>query len=195
MTTINTKKGFTLIELLVVIAIIGILSGVVLLNIVGARQKAHNVARLTDIDQIAKSLELYVTKSGVGALYPTSGGTNLWRCVGLTTVGAQCWGINFSAPSAAENTPATNINLALQDNITKIPKDPAVSAGNGDYYLYAGNLADMPSDWTAWGTFTPGVYLYWQVDNFGPGSCGRGRTTVEPAANAAKRACALYLGK
>lgn len=53
------KSGFTLIELLVVMAIIGILSGVVLTSLNGARQKGRDARRISDIKQIQLSLELY----------------------------------------------------------------------------------------------------------------------------------------
>ncbi len=55
----SAKKGFTLIELLVVIAIIGILAVVVLLALTSARAKARDSRRLSDVNQLQKSLELY----------------------------------------------------------------------------------------------------------------------------------------
>ena len=53
------KKGFSLIELLVVIAIIGILSGIISVNLSSARQGARDAERIADIKNIQLSLALY----------------------------------------------------------------------------------------------------------------------------------------
>lgn len=66
----KNNKGFTLIELLIVIAIIGILSSVVLSSLNAARLKARNVARISQLNQIRKSLELYYDDHGA---YPYIG--------------------------------------------------------------------------------------------------------------------------
>ena len=56
--TLRNSKGFTLIELLVVIAIIGLLAGIVLVSLGGARTSAQDARRQTDIRNIITAMEL-----------------------------------------------------------------------------------------------------------------------------------------
>ena len=67
-TIYNSKKGFTLIELLVVIGIIGILSGLLMANFIGVRQRSRDGTRKSNLSQIQSALELY--RSDLGS-YPS----------------------------------------------------------------------------------------------------------------------------
>jgi general secretion pathway protein G len=67
------KKGFTLIELLVVIAIIGMLSALLVPNFMGARERARDAQRKSDLKQIQKALEMYRQDQNP-PLYPTAAG-------------------------------------------------------------------------------------------------------------------------
>lgn len=53
------SRGFTLIELLVVIAIIGILSGIVLVNLRSSQTKARDARRLSDVQALITALNIY----------------------------------------------------------------------------------------------------------------------------------------
>ena len=65
------RKAFTLIELLVVIAIIGLLSAIILPNYMGARERARDAQKKSDIRQIQKALEMYKTDQP-DSVYPTA---------------------------------------------------------------------------------------------------------------------------
>ncbi len=53
------NKGFTLIELLVVISIIGLISSIVLANVVSARKKAQAAYVVASLRQIGNGISLY----------------------------------------------------------------------------------------------------------------------------------------
>lgn len=69
MPNLNKNRGFTLIELLVVVSIIGILIGIALVALGGARAGGRDTKRKSDLEQIRSGLELFRADCGK---YPTS---------------------------------------------------------------------------------------------------------------------------
>ncbi len=69
MQTATKNKGFSLIELLVVMFIIGILTSVLLPNLMSARQKAKDAQKISDVNAIKDALRLYYNDTQV---YPAS---------------------------------------------------------------------------------------------------------------------------
>ena len=66
---IKSAQGFTLIELLVVIAIIALLSGLAIVSLSSARNKANDAKVKSDIDQIKKTI---IVEEPEGGTYETA---------------------------------------------------------------------------------------------------------------------------
>lgn len=147
----NKKKrlgGFTLIELLVVVAIIGILASVVLASLNGARYKARNVQRNSDVKQIVNAFNLGLNNSN--SLPPAAG----WACVSTT------------CSSFLENS---TVDAFLSPYITK-PTDPAGGTKAVTGYIYRN-----PADLGNLTLFPIGAYLMWYVEvPLNSASCGMG---------------------
>lgn len=111
MKTRMKQRGFTLVELIIVMAIIGILAGVVLVNVGPQRSKANRTRALADISQMDSALEIYHADNGI---YPTTQ-------QGLAALIAQP-----STPPAPRNWQGPYLK-----NRSSVPKDPW-----GNEYFY-----------------------------------------------------------
>ena len=121
------NSAFTLIELLVVISIIGILLGLSVFGLQGARQSSRDAKRKADLELIRSGLEIY--KSDCSA-YPTA------NIIALTTLVGN---------GSSSSCPVTNTY------ISKIPVDPVPGtssysyASKGTTYALCATLESAPS--------------------------------------------------
>lgn len=158
----NNNKGFTLIELLVVIAIIGLLSTLAVVSLNGARVKARNARRMSDLKQISTAMELY---SSENSYYPINAGETLpgaaaaLGACGTNGVGAvaETGAIDNLCGSGNAIRDASNVYLASipidptnsGTNVYHFEADTSVAANIGSNYCMSAHLegADAASDY------------------------------------------------
>lgn len=108
--------GFTLIELLVVIAIIGVLASIVLVSVNEARIKGRDAQRLSQAQEVMKTLELYLTETGD---YPDTSGNS----------------VNLNNASVGDE-------LVSSGYIGRVPEDPVYSYADSQSYKYCSDIEE-----------------------------------------------------
>ncbi len=137
----KNKKGFTLIELLVVISIIGLLSTLAMVALKSAREKARDVKRLADINQLQKALDLYYDKYNT---FPVSG-----NCGATSPNSGWCNSIQSLSSGYWVRNGASN----LSEFLGKDPVDPKPASspnwapvGGGTYFYFSSGYGG-PGQW------------------------------------------------
>ncbi|XOA42777.1 MAG: type II secretion system protein [Candidatus Nealsonbacteria bacterium] len=129
------NKGFTLIELLVVIAIIGTLSGLVLVSLGGARSKARDVARQSDIRQISAAMELQYSDDGEYPVITAGAPPTAARITstGITSDYLDPWPLD---PGGGDHNPCNQTKGAYCAIANSVGPDYCVFAAleNGDFF-------------------------------------------------------------
>lgn len=114
---VTKPHGFTIVELLIVIVVIGIIAAISIVAFNGVQQRARDTARITDMKNLAKSLELYALENDT---YP------------VRSPSASSW-------ATSDVNPDDYISgLAGPDkDMKKLPLDPVNNATyRYEYYLY-----------------------------------------------------------
>jgi|SRR3989304_5156362 len=137
------KKAFTLIELLVVLAIIGILAAMIIASLSGARARARDAQRKSDLRQIKTALEQYYQDNN--QTYPLAAAWEADLTAGTPSYMRAVPQDPSSAGSYTYSVDATQTNYAVQADLEN--NNEAITAGvvagagggNGVYEPAAGD--------------------------------------------------------
>lgn len=111
------KKGFTLIELLVVISIMGIIIGLTIFGIGGARESSRDAKRKADLEVLRSAIEIYKADCNN---YPVGEGNP----AGILATNGE----SLAGDGSPSSCSISNIYLA------EIPQDPIQPNSNYRYY-------------------------------------------------------------
>ena len=152
MVHLRRSRGFTIIELLVVIAIIGILATLILVSLSGARAKARDAVRKSDLSQVKRALELY--NSDIGQ-YPATLSTLTGGAAGSTVYMKRVPKdplTNLDYAYVVAGTPATDFGIGADIEDEKAANTLTISnvtagAGTGVFTCVSACTGGNPGRW------------------------------------------------
>ena len=117
----NPRKAFTLVELLTVVAIIGILASIVLTSLNATRVKSRDARRITDVDAIQASVEVYFRDNGHYPIAPSLVGFD---------------------PTSSIYSASVSAMLSPYYTVPQDPSGPSNGTPNGYVYISTANGSD-----------------------------------------------------
>lgn len=130
----NKSRGFTIVELLIVIVVIGILAAITIVAYSGIQVRANNAARVSEAEQVTKTLLLYKAQNDSYPAFP-GGASNVCIGEGFADLNADglgdCWDAN-KATGASSAHQDSAFNTALK-TVATLPIGNRVPIVSGTY--------------------------------------------------------------
>jgi len=151
---VGFRQSFTLIEILVAVALIAVLAVAIILSLNPSEliKQARDSQRMTDINNLARAVNLYIGDTGGSGFYGTSSvvyvsipdTTSTCANLGLPPLSSG-WSYKCVSSSTLQKTDGTGwipIDFRKQSfgkTLSKLPIDPINQTSTGNFYTYTYN--------------------------------------------------------